>query len=208
MTSWYSKCATAQRAVKPWIVRFFVLAMIVSILLETIPSFLTVFNPVKKPVNRILQHLGLAQGDWPLFAPNPVLNNGTVEADILDDKQQHFRWRSPDWSTQSVSEKFFMFRQMNYFQRLPRNHLACQDFADYLLQAIPSKETVTPALQFAPIPTDDSQSVTLPLRQVNLYHARLQMELLDDEVLPSYADTIWSCQINFLVQRNAKAVSK
>ena len=197
-----------KRAVKLWFIRLFVLVMFLSIFLETIPSFITAFDPVKKPLNRVLQHLGLAQGDWPLFAPNPVLNNGTVEADILDDNEQHFRWRSPDWSTQSVSEKFLMFRQMNYFQRLPRNHLACEDFADYLLQAIPSKESVTPALQFDPMLTDNSQSVTLPLRQVNLYHARLYMELRDDEMLPSYEDTIWSCQINFLVQRNAKAVSK
>lgn len=206
MSRLMSKWNTAQYRIKIWFIRIFAFSLISAILIDTIPSFITAVDPIQKPLNRWLGCLGLSQGDWPLFAPNPVLNNGTLVAEVTDHQDQLFRWTSPEWSQKKVIEKFLRFREMNYFQRLPRYSIACEDFTDYLFRAIPDKEPVAPMLSFE-LEEQSVKEVQLrkPLKQITLYHADVEMLLTAEEPLPSFEETTWSYPLHFLVRRERKA---
>lgn len=205
MSSLPSKWNGNQHSIRIWSIRIFAVSLISAILIDTIPSFVTVVDPIQKPLNHALSFCGLAQGDWPLFAPNPVLNNGTVVAEVIDNHDQFFRWSSPEWSKKEVTEKFLRFREMNYFQRLPRYTIACEDFTDYLFRAIPDKEPIAPTLPFEL----DERSVDIiqlrrPIKQITLYHADAEMVLTEEEPLPRFEETTWSYPLRFLVRRERK----
>lgn len=184
---------------KTWCIRIFLGAFILAIGIDTVPSHYTAIEPIRKPLNFAINTLGLGQGDWPLFAPNPIINNNTIVAEIEDQKQQRFQWSSPDWSQKSVWFKFHQFRQMNYFQRLPRYPLAYENFANYLAQAVPNQQAVKPALDLVANPTEpDNPSMTKPLRQLTLSQAQFEIVLPEGEELPKTDDIYWSYQQRLL----------
>jgi hypothetical protein len=192
-----------------WCIRIFLACLMFAILIDTSPSFLAPLVPIRKPVNTILNSMGLGQGDWPLFAPNPVINNGTIVAEIEDKNQHRFQWNSPDWSTKSVWYKFHQFRHMNFYQRLPRYPLACENFADYLDLAIPAHQTVTPitdlTLTSENLPPPD---FIKPVHQLKLYYAQFQLVPLDGPIPPLVEDEVWSYQMRLLLQRIGETSSK
>ena len=51
-----------------------------SVAIDTIPESYSAFSGIKAWIHPPLVALGISQGDWPLFAPNPVLNNGVIVA--------------------------------------------------------------------------------------------------------------------------------
>lgn len=206
MSSLPSKWIYAQHSAKMWSIRLFAVSVISAIFIDTIPSFVTFVDPIQKPLNHALCFFGLAQGDWPLFAPNPVLNNGTVVAEVVDNHDQFFRWSSPEWSQKHVTEKFLRFREMNYFQRLLSYSIAREDFTDYLFRAIPDKEPIAPMLPFG-LEEQSVEKVQLqkPLKQITLYHADAEMVLTEEDPLPRLEETIWSYPLHFLVRRERKA---
>lgn len=176
--------------------------LVAGILIETIPSFLVTGGKVRSVVNKVHQILGISQGDWPLFAPNPSLTNGMVVAEVEDSQNQLFVWSSRNWSESSVWEKFYRFRHMNYHQRVVNNIDACNDLADYLLHAIPSKEQLTPSIQFdsSGAPTN-SNSPRLPIKRIRLYKHRNEISIPDSGPWASSEEIMWLLQSTFLCQR-------
>lgn len=105
-----------------------------------------------------------------MFAPDPVLNNGSFTAEIEHVDGTRTQWNSPLWSQVDSREKFLRFRYLNYFNRLanvwgdePR-----EDLADYLARR---SET--------------------PVASVRLYHARMRLILPDDGTLPKRDEAEW-----------------
>lgn len=192
-----------------WCIRIFLLCMMAAISIDTLPSYLATYVPIRKPINTLLNTIGIGQGDWPLFAPNPVINNGTLIAEIQDQENHRFQWSSPDWSKQTVWYKFHQFRQMNFYHRLPRHPLACRDMANYLCGAIPTQQPITPMADF----TQASENVAPPLfvppiRELNLYNAQFKLVPPDDATLPQAEDIFWSYQMRPLIHITCETMPK
>lgn len=183
--------------------------MIAAIFIDTLPSFLAAYIPIRKPINTTLNTIGLGQGDWPLFAPNPIINNGTLIAEVQDNENRRFQWSSPDWSKQTVWYKFHQFRQMNFYQRLPRYPLACENLANYLCKAIPSQQSITPMPDFTQIEESSPPSKFIPpVRELSLYHAQFEFVPPDDSTLPPAEDVFWSYQMKLLIHKNCETMPK
>ncbi len=183
-------------------IRVFVAIFAIAIAIDTLPGSWTAVRPIKSFVNTGLSSLGLAQGEWPLFAPNPVLRNGTVVAEVTDGHGQMAIWSSPDWSRSSTWQKFYRFPEMNYFHNVGDNLDACGDLADYLQHAIPEREEAVPTVRWSdtnellpPAP------LVPPIVKVKLDAHPRRLILLDGAPLPKLSETIWSYQIHFLVAR-------
>lgn len=188
-------------------IRWFVAIVGVCIAMDTIPRERFPAPEIQDWLHRQLDRLGLSQGSWPLFAPNPVLNNGILIAEVTDRKGDSATWSSIDWAQADPWVKFVRFRHMNYLQRLPRNAIAAGDFAEYLLRAIPEREKAIASVRWSEenemLPPAELDA---PLREVRLYHYRDSMVLGEgiagvDAPLPPQSQTVWSTQIGFLARR-------
>ena len=62
----------------------FVFVFTVAVAIDAFPESWGIKIPIRSDVNRALGWLGLQQGDWPLFAPNPLIREGIVVGEILD----------------------------------------------------------------------------------------------------------------------------
>ncbi|MBM3964224.1 MAG: hypothetical protein FJ308_04035 [Planctomycetes bacterium] len=184
------------------IIRSAVMLAVVLIAIDTAPSNLTFMQPIKSYVFPTLGALGLAQGDWPLFAPDPVLKNGNIIAEVSDGNHQQGTWSSPDWARATPWEKFYRFRHMNYYQRVGLNHYAASDLADYLSRAIPSQEHAIPAMRWSDsnelIP---GEPLVSPILDLKLYQYQQRMVLSKEKPMPTQSETIWSNQNRFLLRR-------
>jgi hypothetical protein len=183
-------------------IRIFVLVFAVVVAIDTLPDAWTQRFHFRRDLHRCLAYLGLWQGDWPLFAPNPTLRNGWIVAEIRDKDGNQAIWVSTDWSKASVWQKFYGARHLNYHQRVVLRPEASRDLADYLQQAIPKKENAVPAPrwndQFEPLPP---VSFAPPIREVALYHHRQSLNLAVGEPIPEESEIVWSQKSSFLVKR-------
>lgn len=186
-------------------VRIFVLVSGIAIVLETLPWRWMQNVPFRSVVHTGLDYMGVSQGDWPLFAPDPKLRNTSISAEALDHRGTLAYWNSPDWKNESIASKFYYARRMNYYQRVGHHPIASEGFADYLLRAIPARETTTPAIRwskdFELLPPEPIQA---PVVEIKLYQ-HTQNVMVDLEApLPSWGDTAWNRRTQFLVKREGQ----
>ena len=191
-----------QSTFKVWCIRCFVAAWIILVAIDTLPTAYSPFTSLKYETNHRLRHLGLSQGDWPLFAPDPVLMNGVIVAELIDQKRNPHSWSSIDWSQASIWEKFYRFRHMNYLQRVGNTTAATEDLADYAKRVLPNQNDQVnhgpwyPAIQFMePVPLEP------PIVESKIFQFEQRMVIPDDKTLPKQADTIWSTYSKFLAKR-------
>lgn len=183
-------------------VRWLALLGIIVIAIDTLPDVWTKDFRLRGWLNTALGYAGLAQGDWPLFAPNPSLNNETIVAEVRDRMGQDATWRSPDWSQTTAWEKFYRFRHMSYYQRVGDAHYAAIDFADYLHRTIPGQEVAKPMIRWSE--TNEilpPAELVAPMVSVKLYEYRQRMVLSEENPMPNQSETMWSQQSKFLVAR-------
>lgn len=183
-------------------IRGFVCLCALVIAIDTTPANIEFLNPIKKSLFPVLGSIGLSQGDWPLFAPNPILKNGTIVAEVTDGDRQQGTWSSPDWARATAWDKFYRFRHMNYYQRVGQNHYACSDLAAYLHRTIPAKEHAVPAMRWSEanelIPGID---LVPPMLDIKLYQYQQRMVLSGKNPMPKQSETVWSNQNRFLLRR-------
>ena len=183
-------------------IRWALMLTAVIIAIDTMPANITFVKPLKAILFPILGSMGLSQGDWPLFAPNPILKNGTIVAEVMDRELQQGTWTSPDWARATAWEKFYRFRHMNYYQRVAQNHFASSDLADYLQRAIPDKEHAVPAIRWSEsnelLPAVD---LVPPMVEVKLYQYQQRMVLNEKNPMPNQPQTVWSNKNRFLLRR-------
>ena len=132
---------TQPKSLRRICIRCFVALALLTIAIDTAPRS-AVTNPLQDLIRPALNVAGLWQGDWPLFAPNPTINNGWLSAEfypvggkspILTDDGKPLGWNSPIWSEYDVWNKFYRFRHVNYFNRVPyRGKDPLDDLADYI----------------------------------------------------------------------------
>ncbi|MEY4565142.1 MAG: hypothetical protein RLY14_112 [Planctomycetota bacterium] len=188
-----------QSTLTRWCIRLFVLVWTIVIAIDTLPTAYSPFPPLKYETNNRLRHFGLSQGDWPLFAPNPILVNGVIVAELIDHNRSQHAWSSIDWSQETIWQKFYRFRHMNYLQRVGNNTAACEDLADYAKRVLPNQSyngPWYPSIQFIePVPLEP------PVIACKLFQYEQRMVIPEDNPLPKQADTIWSTNSKFLVKR-------
>ena len=97
--------------------RIFLLIVMVLITIDVWP--VQRWNRIaKQPVAQSLDMIGLRQGSWAMFTPNPVLNNRWFSAEMTTKDGKITNWDSPLWSRASVWDKFVQFRHVNYYNRV------------------------------------------------------------------------------------------
>lgn len=137
----------------------FVIALVPLLVIDTLPWAAWRAEKPKRFVQQITMRLGLWQGEWSLFAPNPSVNNYWLTADAKNSRGEEFQWMTPYWPTVGAVEKFRQFRYLNYYNRLNllQNRIANQDLAEYLSHTLGDAPT-----------TGEQLSVQLYLNGVNL----------------------------------------
>lgn len=209
-TSGESSCDQAQRCPTRWrraAARAFFLLFATVLFIDTSPSNWAWMRPVKQFIRPSLNYSGLWQGQWTLFAPNPILNNAWLSAEVYrPDGTRQEVWNSTYWATASGWERFVGYRWMNYRNRMAAiDSRAANDFADYLARQLisPTAHPITPQ---SPEPTgsnrvaatqDDGSSEAsepsgaTPAWRLVLSRNQLTIVLPDDGTLPNRDETLW-----------------
>ena len=175
-------------------VRVFVLLVLASMVVETSPSVFKWPRVLKSWCAPALRFSGLWQGEWPLFAPNPVLNNAWITAEVYAPDGTLTIWNSPYWAETSSVGKLRNFRYINLYNRLPfRGKEPADDFADYI-----ARQMIDPHVQ--PYEPPETESLQPAVAGVASYAGRWQLRLLrsqlniilpEDGSLPSREETMW-----------------
>ena len=180
---------------RTWI-RCFAAITLIAVAIDTAPEWKFV-TPLQEFLRPALNVTGLWQGDWPLFAPNPVINNGWISAEFYAQSSQSpmlasdgkpLSWNSPIWSEFNSWTKFYRFRHINYFNRAAhRGQNVIDDLADFV-----ARTELGPDFHFVEtVPEDGRLVVASSPIELRLSMNRLQIVLPDDGSLPSPEETIW-----------------
>jgi hypothetical protein len=120
-------------------------AFLVALLFLFVVDALPVEERYRAAVDPILDVSGLWQEQWRLFAPEVDKVNTRVSAEVLFADGATASWRSPDWPSLGVWQRFTKFRQMEYFDsvRLDENRGAWPPLARYLAKTVPHPNGAT-----------------------------------------------------------------
>lgn len=184
-------------------IRAFVIVFAIAVAADVIPDSWVPHSGIRTNVRLGLGYLGLAQGEWSLFAPNPGMRTGFIVGEVRDDAGNIAVWKSPDWSQESTAAKFLKFRHLNYYQRAVLNQEASNDLADYLQRSIPTREKVERGIRL----TDDltivpSNPIVPPIKQVILHHHHPLINLAYEEPIPKPTELVTTETVRYLVKRD------
>ncbi|MCB1122476.1 MAG: hypothetical protein KJT03_13065 [Verrucomicrobiae bacterium] len=98
-----------------WWCRAGLVLFILVLAIDTIPARLGIHKTLQSWVEPVLDKVGLWQGRWELFGPEPASTNNAVAADILMADGRLFHWTSPDPAKWTVWQKFRNFRWNEYY---------------------------------------------------------------------------------------------
>lgn len=115
-------------------VRVFFCGILVCMIAAVIPHQSLPENDLKPRLHAALSAVGISQGSWSMFAPNPKVDNAWLDATITAPDGQVNHWTSPEWRHVGRWEKFYRFRELNFYSRLRnlQNRPGAEDFAKYL----------------------------------------------------------------------------
>lgn len=117
-------------------VKWFVVVVAVVTAFDIYPPEFFAWPKLKQRFNQALSLVGVEQSQWRLFAPDPALHAWWFEAEIDDGAEPPSQWVSPQWPLLSNWDKFYRFRELNYYDRLGQtpNEAAIADFSDWIRQ--------------------------------------------------------------------------
>ena len=201
-------------------VKVFVLGLVSVIAVDTAPVSmvandrpLSFIYEIKVRLRPVLRAIGLWQGEWQLFAPDPVLSNSwwTIEAKgplaaELRASEEHvggtlqltdgYSWNTPFWGEVSPLEKTYKRRHVSYFRRMsdfPR--MVVRDYMDYWVHKRfgdsikPMKEQPSDYENGVPI---EERSFEEPAAlELIVYRNEMKLAFPDDGALPNREETTW-----------------
>ncbi len=106
--------ATPSRPLR-WLHNLFIAALLSLLLIDGLPCTHEGHRRVKNFLDPVVDSLGLWQGNWKLFAPDPDHMNTWVEAKVTLSDGSVFRWTTPDWQKRSLFEKFIQGRHPKFW---------------------------------------------------------------------------------------------
>ncbi len=201
-------------------VKAFFLVLVAVIAIDTVPfgrvagqgPFAFVYD-LKVRMRPALRAIGLWQGEWQLFAPNPVLSNSwwTIEAkgewaaelEEADGQRASalqlpngYSWSSPYWGGMSAMEKTYKRRHVSYFRRMsdfPR--MVVRDYVDYWVRErfgdrlTPMKEQPSDFFNGGPI---EEKKFDEPAElELIVFRNEMKLAFPDDGSLPNREETTW-----------------
>ncbi len=125
------------------------IALLLFLLLEDgLPTTHDGHQRVKDFLDPVVDTLGLWQGNWRLFAPDPDHMNTWVEAKVTYSDNTEWAWKTPNWRERSYYEKFIQGRHPKFWDafRLDKRKGIWPFVADYAARIAP-----TPASGARPI---------------------------------------------------------
>ncbi|MCA9128630.1 MAG: hypothetical protein KDB22_16195 [Planctomycetales bacterium] len=179
-------------------IRLFALVWFVALAIDVSPGQFAWCVAAKRWLSPVLNRIGLWQGEWPLFAPDPILNNAWLSADLYAPDSTLQTWNSTYWGTEGTWDKFYRFRHMNYDIRIAfAKKPVIEDFADFVARQMigPSARPV----QLAGSSTTQTEAKTWTL---NLYRNVLNLSLPQDGTLPRPEEATWISSSQLLVTRS------
>ena len=116
------------------LVRLCFFALVGMMVMDVLPWRLIPGDTPKSWNRALTTGIGVWQGQWKMFAPTPSVHKRWFTAEITHPGVAGQSWSSPYWGETGGWQKFYLFRHMNYFERLHslRNRGAAEDFAYYL----------------------------------------------------------------------------
>jgi hypothetical protein len=88
--------------------------LLLILLIGGLPNFHPAQKALREMLDPLIDALGLWQGQWELFAPDPDSINVRVVAVVEFEDGETAQWRSPEWQEMSVAAKFRHFRMAEY----------------------------------------------------------------------------------------------
>lgn len=167
-------------------IKIFFGAFVVALTVDTFPNLGPAISSTKWYFSSVLNRVGLWQGQWTLFAPNPKINNAWLAAEVYrPDRTQHEFWNSTYWAETSGWERFSGFRHINYNNRIQtQGQRAANDLADYL-----ARRLIGPAA--LPVEENSLENDARESWRLVLSRSELNLSLPDDGHLPSRDETLW-----------------
>ncbi len=215
-------------------VRAFVIGLVALIAIDTAPFAMVagdwplgIVYDIKLRIRPVLRAVGLWQGEWQLFAPNPVLSNSwwTIEVkgrlageldEVLGQSADSLRlpegysWNSPFWGEVSALEKTYKRRHVAYFRRMsefPR--MVVRDYMDYWVRERfgdrlkPMREQ--PSDYEHGVPVEEKSFEEPADLELIVYRNEMKLAFPDDGSLPNREETTWmSVTEKYVHRRYAK----
>jgi hypothetical protein len=152
----------------------FCLVLMSIMFLDVLPRSVPGLQGIKSVLNAGLNRVGLWQGPWTMFTPDPVIGNGWFSDELTLSDGSVLKWDSPYWADKGTWEKFVRFRYVNYYNRLylPANAAGIGDLQDYLARTL--------------VPADGPQVVSSMMSRT-----RMQLLLPEDGTLPTLDENEW-----------------
>lgn len=181
-------------------IRIVALLILFAIVVEAGPNRAWLAH-TKLKVSPLLRRIGLWQGEWTLFAPNPIIHNAWLSAEVYSPDGELSTWNSPYWANSSSWERFRRFRYINYYIRMQtENKLVADDMADYLarkLIAPTARPLVSESLrETEPLPAGASE-----VWKLSLYRNQMNLSLPADGTLPGRDEELWFASSTNLTDR-------
>src|SRR5688500_12947717 len=85
----------------------FIAAIVAFMLIDSLPQSPQALQLAVQP---IVQRIGVHQGPWSMFAPDPDRLNLRMRAEITYRDGQTAEWHSPEWRSQSLGERWTRHR--------------------------------------------------------------------------------------------------
>ena len=89
----------------------FIAAIVAFMLIDSLPQ-----SPqaVQLAIQPVVQRIGVHQGPWSMFAPEPDRLNLRMRAEIKYRDGQTAEWHSPEWRSQSLGERWTRHRHQEF----------------------------------------------------------------------------------------------
>src|SRR5262245_228682 len=100
------------RRLRLYTVNAFIATILLFVAIDTVPQ---APDAVHKGLAPLLTRIGMNQGRWNLFGPDPDRVNTRWRAEITYRDGEQRQWRGPDWSNVSAWDKWVGHRHVEWY---------------------------------------------------------------------------------------------
>jgi hypothetical protein len=98
-----------------YLLNAFIALIVAVVVIDTLPQSPPALHD---SLQLVLVPLGIKQGNWNLFAPEPDHVNNRLRAEITYRDGEHREWNGPDWTEVSLWEKWAGHRRFEWYDHV------------------------------------------------------------------------------------------